>query len=112
MGVQLDSTNAGKLEASIQSIQDSKLRKLVSVIVLKTLQAPKYFCSGSVDIAKYSHYALNVPLFTHFTAPSRRFADIIVHRQLEASLSPGGMLTIMSYFVCYTTLIPCFVYKK
>lgn len=89
LGVQLDSTNAGTLEASIQSIQDAKLRKMVSVIVLKTLQAPKYFCSGSVDIAKYSHFALNVPLFTHFTAPSRRFADIIVHRQLEAILSPG-----------------------
>lgn len=95
MGVQLDSTNAGTLEASIQSIQDSKLRKMVSVIALKTLQAPKYFCSGSVDIAKYSHYALNIPLFTHFTAPSRRFADIIVHRQLEASLSTGGLLTIL-----------------
>lgn len=88
--MQLDSTNAGTLEASIQAIQDCKLRKLVSVIVLKTLQVPKYFCSGSVDIAKYSHYALNIPLFTHFTAPSRRFADIIVHRQLEATLVAGG----------------------
>ncbi|KAI9269424.1 hypothetical protein EDC94DRAFT_598818 [Helicostylum pulchrum] len=89
LGVQLDGTNAGTLEASIQSIQDLKLRKLVSVVVLKTLQAPKYFCSGSVDIVKYSHYALNIPLFTHFTAPSRRFADIIVHRQLEATLGAG-----------------------
>ncbi|KAI7887622.1 uncharacterized protein EV154DRAFT_573678 [Mucor mucedo] len=89
LGVQLDSTNAGTLEASIRSIGDSKLRKLVSVIVLKTLQAPKYFCSGSVDIVKYQHYSLNIPLFTHFTAPSRRFADIIVHRQLEASLEAG-----------------------
>lgn len=90
MGVQLNSTSVGTLEASIQSIQDLKLRKLVSVIVLKTLQAPKYFCSGSVDIVKYQHYALNIPLFTHFTAPSRRFADIIVHRQLEATLVAGG----------------------
>lgn len=92
LGVQLDGTNAGTLEASIQSIQDLKLRKLVSVVVLKTFQAPKYFCSGSVDIVKYSHYALNTPLFTHFTAPSRRFADIIVHRQLEATLGAGGKM--------------------
>ncbi|GAN11249.1 conserved hypothetical protein, partial [Mucor ambiguus] len=89
LGVQLDCTNAGSLESSIEAIQDAKLRKLVSIVALKTLQPPKYFCSGSVDILKYSHYALNVPLFTHFTAPSRRFADIIVHRQLEATLDPN-----------------------
>jgi hypothetical protein len=89
LGVHLDCTSAGTLESSIESIQDVKLRKIVSIIVLKTLESPKYFCSGSVDIIKYSHFALNVPLFTHFTAPSRRFADIIVHRQLEATLMPG-----------------------
>ena len=94
LGVQLDVTNAGTLEASIQAITDAKLKKLVSVIVLKTFETPKYFCAGNVDINKYAHYALNIPLFTHFTAPSRRFADIIVHRQLEASLLPGGLYQV------------------
>ncbi|KAI9248632.1 hypothetical protein BY458DRAFT_560110 [Sporodiniella umbellata] len=88
LGVKLDATNAGSLQSSIESIKDFKLRKMVSVLALKTFQTPKYFCSGSVDTAKLSHYALNAPLFTHFTAPSRRFADIVVHRQLEAALSP------------------------
>lgn len=87
LGVQLDPTNASTLEYSIESIQDPKLRKMISVLVLKTFQTPKYFCAGSVDTAKFSHYALNAPLFTHFTAPSRRFADIVVHRQLEAALA-------------------------
>lgn len=86
----MDIGSAGSLEKSIEAISDDKLRKLVSVIVLKTLKMPKYFCAGTYDIAKYSHYALNVPLFTHFTAPSRRFADILVHRQLEYALSSDG----------------------
>ncbi|KAG0175215.1 hypothetical protein DFQ28_005394 [Apophysomyces sp. BC1034] len=87
LGVQLDITNAGTLEKSIESIQNPQLRKVVSVIVLKTMATPKYFCTGTLDILKYSHYSLNTPLFTHFTAPSRRFSDIIVHRQLLSALS-------------------------
>ena len=54
------------------------------------MQRAKYFCTGTLDIAKYHHYALNVPLYTHFTSPIRRYADIIVHRMLEAALT-GGM---------------------
>ncbi|ORZ12672.1 hypothetical protein BCR42DRAFT_453377 [Absidia repens] len=87
LGVQLDVSSANAMEQSILAIQDDKVRKMVSVLVLKTMQAPKYFCTGVLDISKFAHYSLNIPLFTHFTAPSRRFADIIVHRQLESALS-------------------------
>ncbi|KDO34493.1 hypothetical protein SPRG_00556 [Saprolegnia parasitica CBS 223.65] len=33
------------------------------------------------------HYALNIPYYTHFTSPIRRYADVLVHRLLLASLS-------------------------
>lgn len=49
-----------------------------------------YFCSGVLqDEAKFRHYALNVPLYTHFTSPIRRFADVMVHRLLAAALGKG-----------------------
>ena len=47
----------------------------------------RYFCTGMLDIAKYSHYALNTPLYTHFTSPIRRYADVLVHRMLDACLT-------------------------
>jgi len=33
------------------------------------------------------HFALNFYMYTHFTSPIRRYSDIIVHRQLETTLS-------------------------
>uniref|UniRef100_A0A2K6L926 DIS3 like 3'-5' exoribonuclease 2 n=1 Tax=Rhinopithecus bieti TaxID=61621 RepID=A0A2K6L926_RHIBE len=50
-------------------------------------QMALYFCSGLLqDPAQFRHYALNVPLYTHFTSPIRRFADVLVHRLLAAAL--------------------------
>eukprot|EP00061_Rhincodon_typus_P018724 g48019.t1 len=50
----------------------------------------QYFCTGVLrDETLFRHYALNVPLYTHFTSPIRRYADIIVHRLLAASLGSG-----------------------
>jgi DIS3-like exonuclease 2 len=50
-------------------------------------QRAKYFCAKfKYDEEEFSHYALNVPLYTHFTSPIRRYADVMVHRLLCVSL--------------------------
>jgi protein SSD1 len=71
---------------SINAIEHPTALTVLQLLAYKATHRAKYFCAGMLDIAKYSHYTLNVPLYTHFTSPIRRYADIIVHRQLESIL--------------------------
>ena len=84
LGFKMDPSSAGALMKSFDAIPDPTARTLLELVSFKATQRAKYFCAGMLDIAKYGHYALNVPLYTHFTSPIRRYADILVHRQLEA----------------------------
>lgn len=59
--------------------------------MVKAMQRAKYFVASKARPEQYQHFALNLPLYTHFTNPSRRYADIVVHRQLEVALSDGSL---------------------
>jgi len=45
-----------------------------------------YFCSADFDPKEYRHYGLAAEIYTHFTSPIRRYADVLVHRLLSASI--------------------------
>jgi protein SSD1 len=75
---------------SLEAVTDPTARRVLEMLSRKATQSAKYFCAGMLDIAKYGHYAMNIPLYTHFTSPIRRYADIIVHRQLDSVLQGGG----------------------
>ena len=59
----------------------------METLLLKTMNRARYVVAGKTRLDQIPHFALNIPLYTHFTNPSRRYADIIVHRQLEAALT-------------------------
>jgi protein SSD1 len=87
MGYEVDISSSGALFASLSAIKDKKAKTTLEALATKSMLRAKYFCTGMVDISKYSHFALNAPLYTHFTSPIRRYADVMVHRQLDTVLA-------------------------
>lgn len=86
IGYSIDTTSSGTLQNSLFQIEDVNIRKGIETLVIKSMTRAKYFVAGKTTADQFPHYALNLPVYTHFTNPSRRYADIIVHRQLEAAL--------------------------
>jgi protein SSD1 len=91
IGYEIDTSSSGALQTSIFKIEDSDVNKGMQTLLVKAMQRAKYFVAGKTAESLHPHFSLNLPLYTHFCSPTRRYADIIVHRQLEAVLSEGAI---------------------
>ncbi|KAK0313216.1 Translational repressor [Friedmanniomyces endolithicus] len=91
IGIEVDISSSAALQNSLFRIEDDDVRMGMETLVIKAMMRAKYFVPGKIPDEFLSHYALNLPLYTHFTNPSRRYADIIVQRQLESALSNGAI---------------------
>ncbi|PMD16265.1 RNB-domain-containing protein [Hyaloscypha hepaticicola] len=89
IGYEIDTTSSGTLQNSLFKVDDTNIRKGMETLLVKAMHRAKYFIAGKTPHHLFPHYALNLPLYTHFTNPARRYADLVVHRQLEAVLSDG-----------------------
>lgn len=66
--------------------EDPYFNQLVRMMTTRCMNQAVYFCTGEVQPALYGHYGLAMKLYTHFTSPIRRYADVLVHRLLAACL--------------------------
>ncbi|MDV6378435.1 ribonuclease R [Sporosarcina sp. GW1-11] len=75
------------LQEIVESIEGLPEQSVISTMLLRSMQQAKYFQES------IGHFGLSTEFYTHFTAPIRRYPDLIVHRLIrtylfEKDLSP------------------------
>lgn len=101
LGYSIDYTNGAGLQNSLFKVADANVRKGIEAIMIKAMKHAKYFVSGKLDNNLWQHFGLNLPVYTHFAAPTRRYIDVLVHRQLEHVLDGSEYNPEMEAFNMY-----------
>jgi len=79
------------------NISDCRVfNRCIRMIATKYMSQALYFISGKEEPFEYYHYGLAIPIYTHFTSPIRRYADIIVHRQLVNTMALNNEFSVQN----------------
>merc|ERR1712062_332423 len=62
------------------------MNTMLRMITTRCMMQAVYFASGTIEEPLFRHYGLACPIYTHFTSPIRRYADVIVHRLLAVCI--------------------------
>lgn len=86
MSRQLDDNLAGDLDADAMIRTKKWLLKTLKDTAARAMSEAHYFSTGQYTPSQFFHYGLSVSYYTHFTSPIRRYADLVVHRQVVQCL--------------------------
>ena len=89
VGHDIKAGTAKELQVSLDaavSPDNPYFNTMLRMIATRCMMQAVYFATGTIEEPLFVHYGLAAPFYTHFTSPIRRYADIMVHRLLAASI--------------------------
>ncbi|RAH72054.1 exosome catalytic subunit DIS3 [Aspergillus aculeatinus CBS 121060] len=91
--LRLDVSSSRALADSLDRCVDAQnpfFNTLVRILATRCMTSAEYFVAGAHAESEFRHYGLASPIYTHFTSPIRRYADLLVHRQLASAIGYEG----------------------
>lgn len=86
---------ADSLDSAVMK-NDPYFNTLLRILSTRCMSPAQYFCSGEYKPTDWHHYGLAAPVYTHFTSPIRRYADVCVHRLLAAAIGVEPLPVLLS----------------
>jgi exosome complex exonuclease DIS3/RRP44 len=84
LALDIDTSSSRTINEGLAKLSEDK-KAIARRTIARAMNQAVYFISGTSS--DFYHYGLATPIYTHFTSPIRRYADIVVHRILSRILA-------------------------